>query len=81
MLENKNKNKNKKLFFEIIKINIKNLDIKPNKGGIPANDNKINVIKTVIKGKLPKNFRSERVFKYFKSNKKNIKKILNNINI
>lgn len=69
------------MFFEIIKINIKNLDIKPNKGGIPANDNKIMTSMLDINGKLPKNFKSFNVFIYFKSNKKKIKKILINIKI
>lgn len=62
-------------------MNIKNFDIKPNNGGIPANDNNNITINVVISGKLPKNFKSFKVFIYFKSNKKNNKNILININM
>lgn len=57
------------------------MDIKPNKGGIPAKDNSIITIKVDINGKLPKNFKSFKVFMYFKSNKKNNKKTFINIKI
>lgn len=73
MLENMNKNKNKKLLFETINIKTKNLDKNPNKGGTPANDNNINTVNTVITGKFPKNLSSFRDFKYFISKRKNIK--------
>lgn len=76
-----NINKNKILFFEIIKIKIKNLEIKPNNGGTPANDNNNKTMLTVIKGRLPKNFNSFKVFKYFISNRKNRKNKLIKINI
>ena len=80
-MEKIKRNKNKKLFFEIIKIKTKNLDKKPNKGGTPANDNINKTKKMVIKGKLPKNFNSFKVFKYFMSKIKNIKKIFIKIKI
>ena len=63
------------MLFEAINKNIKNLEINPNKGGIPANDNNIITINVVINGKLPKNFKSFKVFIYFKSNKKKIIKM------
>ena len=72
---------NKMLFLEIIKIKTKNLDIKPNKGGTPAKDKIIKTKYIVIKGKLPKNFNSFSVFKYFISKIKKIKKIFIKIKI
>lgn len=81
ILEKINKNKNKKLFLDKIKIKTKNLDINPNRGGIPANDSNIKTINIVIKGKLPKNFNSFSVFKYFISNIKNSKNIFISIKI
>ena len=80
-MEKIKRNKNKKLFFEIIKIKTKNLDKKPNKGGSSANVNINKTKKMVIKGKLPKNFNSFKVFKYFMSKIKNIKKMLIKIKI
>lgn len=81
MLEKINKIKKTKLFLEKINKKTKNLDINPNKGGIPANDNKTKTNEDVIKGKLPKNFISLKVFTYFISNTKNIIKTLIKIKI
>lgn len=75
ILEKINKNKNKKLFFDKMNIKTKNFDRKPKSGGTPANDKSIKTKKIVINGKLPKNFISFKVFKYFISNIKKIKKI------
>lgn len=69
------------MFFEIKKIKIINFEMKPNKGGIPAKDNNKITKKVVIKGILPKNFKSFNVFIYFKSKIKNIKNIFINIKI
>jgi len=65
MLKKKTK---KRFFFKNININIKNFVTKPENGGIPAIENKVNI--TVIKKncKLPKLFNSFRVLKNLKSN-------------
>jgi hypothetical protein len=76
----KNKNINK-LLLEKKYINVKNLPIKPIKGGIPANDKNSITTYKYKKGKLPKNFNSFKVLKYFISKIKKIKNRLININI
>jgi hypothetical protein len=57
-------------------IKIKNLLKKPAKGGIPANDKNVNIIKVVIICKLYVNFNSFKDFNHFVSNKKKIKNTL-----
>jgi len=81
MLKNVKIKKNKILCFKKININTKNLDKKPNKGGIPAKDNNIKANDVVTNEVFPKNLISFKVFRYFISKIKKIKKILININI
>lgn len=54
------------------KLKRKNLLIKPNKGGIPANVKSKTIIAVVTKKKFPQIFNSFKVRKNFKSNKKKI---------
>jgi hypothetical protein len=62
------KKKIKKIFFfKNININIKNLDTKPENGGIPAIDNKIRIHVIKKNCKLPNPFNSFNVLKFFKS--------------
>lgn len=72
------KKKKKIFFFKSIKINIKNLDTKPNSGGIPAIDSKINIQVIKKNCRLPKPFNSFNVLKDLKSNTKIKLKIENN---
>lgn len=62
------KNIKKIFFFKNIKINIKNLDTKPESGGIPAMDNNVNTHVIKKNCKLPKLFNSFKVLKNLKSN-------------
>jgi hypothetical protein len=72
---NKN-NKNKGiLLLKKICINIKNLLVKPDNGGIPANDKKTKTKDIEINCKLYAYFNSLRVFKIFVLKRKKIKKI------
>lgn len=59
-------------------IKIKNLLIKPIRGGIPAKDISNKIICIEIDFVPPVNFKSLKLFKYFKSNKKKIVKIFTN---
>jgi hypothetical protein len=60
---------------------IKNLPMKPSRGGVPANDKNNNTKYIVKNEEFPINFNSFKVLIYFKSNKNNSKNILVNINI
>lgn len=70
--------KKKNWFLNNKNIINKNLPIKPNNGGIPANDSRLNIIKMEIKLNIEKFLNWFKVLNWFKSNIKKILKIRNN---